>query len=530
VRKLQLLLWPAGAALGIAAEWVYFGWGEPGDWLPDLAVGWTLIACGLFAWSWRPKSLSGSLMAATGFAWFAANFTSQALYLHRGPLVHLVLSFPDGRLRGPLDRAAVGIAYLLAVIPAVWRSEEATLALAALLVAVAGQGYIRALGRERRMRLAALQATGFVAAVLAATAAARLAFPTQEATDGTLLAYEAALCMLAIGMLAALAREPWARAGVTDLVVELGEVRSGTLRDGLARALGDPTLEVGYWLPAAGVYVDASGRRLDVSSPAPGRRVTPIELDGQRIAALVHDAAVLDDRGLLDAVAAATRLAAANARLQAEVRAQVAELTASRLRLVQAGDEERRRLEQRLHDSAERRLTDLAGELGQGHRPASTAEALERVRRAEEHLALTLDELRQLAAGLHPRVLGELGLAGALAALAEQSPVPVDVTAPDERLPEEIEAAAYFVCSEALANVAKYASASRVAVSVMARNGRVLVEVVDDGRGGAAIGGGTGLRGLADRVEALGGALRLDSPSGGGTRIAVELPLADEAR
>jgi signal transduction histidine kinase len=194
---------------------------------------------------------------------------------------------------------------------------------------------------------------------------------------------------------------------------------------------------------------------------------------------------------------------------------------------VQAGDEERRRLEQRLHESAERRLESLARELGRtSGPPGSGADGADRIRRAEEQLALTLEELRELAAGLHPRVLGERGLAGALAALGERSPVPVDVAAPGEHLPAEIEAAAYFVCSEALANVAKYAAASHAAISVRTENGRVLVEVADDGRGGAAMGGGSGLRGLADRVEALGGTLRLDSPPGGGTRIAAELPLA----
>jgi signal transduction histidine kinase len=531
VRSLRLLLWPAGAALGIAAELVYFGWSRPGDWLPDLAVGWTLIACGLLAWSRRPASHSGALMAATGFAWFVANFTDHALYLHRGPLIQLVLSYPTGRLGGRVERAAVAVAYVAAVIPSVWSSEAATFGLAALGVAVAGRGYLRAVGRERRVRLAALQATGFLAAVLTGTAALRLALPTQKATDATLLVYEAALCALAIGLLVALVREPWTRPRVTDLVVELGETRSGTLRDGLARALGDPTLEVGYWLPADGIYVDAAGRRLDFSSPGPGRRVTPIELDGQRVAALVHDSAVLDDHALLDAVAAAARLAAANASLQAEVRAQVRELRASRRRLVRAGDEEGRRLEQRLHESAERRLTQLAGELEQSRaRRNGASEATDRIRRAEEHLALTLAELRELAAGLHPRVLAERGLGSALMALAGQSPVPVEVTAPDGRLPEEIEAAAYFVCSEALANVAKYASASRAAVSVRADERRVMVEVVDDGRGGAAVGRGTGLRGLSDRVEALGGSLQLDSPIGAGTRIAVELPRGAEAR
>src|SRR5215212_9603439 len=118
MRAFRLWLWPAGAVVGIAAEQVYFGWDDTGDWLPDLAVGWTLIACGLVGWSRRPESRSGVLMAATGFAWFAANFASeQALYLHRGPLIHLVLSYPYGRLGGRVDRAVVGIAYAAAVIP-----------------------------------------------------------------------------------------------------------------------------------------------------------------------------------------------------------------------------------------------------------------------------------------------------------------------------------------------------------------------------------------------------------------------------
>ena len=524
-RTVRLLLWPAAVAIGVAAEAAYFGLDQPGDWLPDVIVGWTLIACGLVAWSRHPESRTGMLLAATGFAWFAANFSDQALYLYRGPLVHLVLTFPDGRLRGRLDRAAVGVAYLIALFPAVWRSESATLVACALLVAVAGAGYLRAVGGGRWKRLAALQASGFLAAVLAGTAAARLAFQTQNGTDATLLAYEAALCVLAAGLLVALAREPWARPGVMDLVVELGEARSGTLRDALARALGDPGLEVGYWIPASRAYVDTSGRRLDVTAPGAGRRVTPVEFDGQRVAVVVHDAIVLDDHGLVEAVAAAARLAARNAGLQAEVRTRLAEVSASRRRLVQAGDDERRRLEQRLHDSAERRLAGLARDLEQDRDGTeSDSEAAERLRRAKEHLALTLDELRELAAGLHPRVLGERGLAGALAALAERSPVPVEVTTTGGRLPEELEAAAYFVCSEGLANVAKYASASRAAVSVSAADGHVIVSVTDDGNGGAEIGRGTGLRGLVDRVETLGGTLRLHSPPGLGTSIEVELP------
>jgi signal transduction histidine kinase len=524
VRALRLLLWPAGVAIGIGAESASFGWSQPDEWLPDLATGWTLIACGLIAWSRRSDSRSGPIMAATGFAWFAANFASDlALYLHRGPLIHLVLSYPRGRLGGRVDRFAVAIAYGAAVIPAVWRSEAATFVLAGLVVTAAGHGYVRAVGREQQTRLAALQATAFVAAVLAGTAAARLAFPTQGVTEATLLVYEAGLCALAIGLLAGLVREPWERTQVTDLVVDLGEARSGTLRDALARALGDPTLEVGYWLGDG--YVDADGRPLALPGSGSQRRVTPVERDGEAIAVLVHDPAVLDDPGLSDALATAARLSASNARLQADVREQLVELRASRRRLVHAGDEERRRLERRLRETVQRRLTQLAQALEAAHSDSARAEL---VRGAEEQLAHALDELRDLAAGLDPGGMGQGTLADALESLVARSPVPVELSVPNMELPEEAATAAYFVCSEALANVLKYASASRVAVSVSAQADRVAVEVADDGVGGAAIGAGTGLRGLADRVEALGGTLRLASPPGQGTRLAVELPLTDQ--
>jgi signal transduction histidine kinase len=525
-------MWPAGAALGIAAEWVYFGWSEPSDWLPDLAVGWTLIACGLLAWSRRPESRSGALMAATGFAWFVANFTTtglaavdwlseQALYLHRGPLLHLVLSFPRGRFAGPVERTAVAIGYVAAVIPAVWGSETATFVLAASIVVVAAYEYARAIGRERRMRLAALQATAFLAAVLAGTAALRVAFPTQQVEEGTLLAYEAALCVLAVALLAALVREPWARTGITDLVVDLGEARSGTLRDALARALGDPTLEVGYKLGDG--YVDAEGRPLRLPASGSQRRVTAVERHGEEIAVLVHDPAVLDDPRLSGALATAAGMAASNARLQAEVRAQLAELSASRRRLVHAGDDERRRLERRLRGTVELRLTELARTLQSVHADGAGGA---RIKDAQEQLARTLDELRDLAAGLHPGGLDEAGLADALASLVARSPVPVQLSVPDAPLPEEIATAAYFVCSEALANVVKYAGSSRVVISITQNTDRLCVEVADDGVGGAVIGGGTGLRGLADRVEAVGGQLDVDSPPGGGTRVTAELPRA----
>jgi signal transduction histidine kinase len=541
MRWFRLLLWPAGAALGIAAEWVFFGWSDPRHWVPDLITGWSLIACGLVAWSRRPESRSGALMAATGFSWFFGNFATtgiapvdwlgaHALFVYRGPLIHLLVTYPSGRFTSRLDRAAVGVGYAAAVVTPVWRSEIATIVLAVLLVAICARSYLWAVGPARRARLLALRAAAGVGVVLAGGAAARLALPAGDANELSLLALAATLCALAGGLLAGLLSPSWERSAVTDLVVELGESRSGTLRDGLARALGDPTLEVGYWLPNEGAFVDSEGRPFALPNPGSERSVTVIERGGQPLAALVHDPAVLDDPGLREAVASAAQLAAANARLQAEVRVQVAALRESRRRILEAGDEERRRLGRRLREGAEQRLERLADRLRGTRLSARTEAARERIDRIEAQLARTLEELRQLAHGLHPRVLAEAGLAGALASLAEQAPVKVEVVAPAAKLPAEVEAVAYFLCSEALANIAKHASASRVSVSVTTGDGRVRVEIEDDGLGGADPARGTGLRGLADRVEALGGTLHLESPAGGGTRLAAEIPLGGEAR
>jgi signal transduction histidine kinase len=250
-----------------------------------------------------------------------------------------------------------------------------------------------------------------------------------------------------------------------------------------------------------------------------------IERERKPVAALVHDPAVLDDPGLREALSSAAQLAAANARLQAEVRAQVAALRESRRRILEAGDEERRRLERRLREGAEERLERLAEQVSRARLSAGSEAARERIDRTQAQLARTLEELHQLAHGIHPRVLAEAGLVGALASLAEQAPVRVEVMAPASKLPAEVEAVAYFLSSEALANIAKHASASQVSVSVTSSDGRVRVEIEDDGLGGADPARGTGLRGLADRVEALGGTLDVESPTGGGTRLAAEIPL-----
>jgi signal transduction histidine kinase len=540
VRRLGLI-GLAGVAVGLTAEWVGFGWGDPRHWIPDLAGGWTFIACGLVAWARRSESRTGPLLAATGFTWFVGNFAdvgvaavawvaAHMVYLHRGPLVQLVLAYPSGRPGSRLVRGAVAVGYAAAVITPIWRSEGATILLAGLLVAVCAREFVRAVGRARRARLIALQAAAGLSLVLAGTAAARLLLPPGDVSGLSLLVYEVALCVLAGGLLAGLLVAPWRQTAVTDLVVELGEARSGTLRGQLSQALGDPSLEIGYWLADRAVFVDAEGRVLALPDAGSGRSVTTVEREGQPVAALVHDPAVLEDPGLLEAVTSAAQLAAANARLRAEVQARVVELAASRRRILEAGDEERRRLERRLREGAEARLGELAVTLRRGRGSASGEHTRDQIAHAEEQLARTLEELRRLAHGLHPRVLSEHGLEGALAVLATDLPLPVEIKVTGDQLPERVAVAAYFVCAEALTNVAKHAAAAHAAVAVTASEGRVRVEIEDDGIGGADPAHGSGLRGLADRVETFAGTLQVESVPGHGTRLAAEIPLGGEAR
>ena len=522
MRRPTLLLWPAAIGLGVWSESLAFSWGDPGSWVPDIAVGLAFIGSGIVAWDRWGGQGAETLLAATGITWFLGNVSADLLYLHRGPLTHLVLAYPGWRPRTRLDLAAIATGYGAALFASLWHSEATTIAFAVLLVAVAARGHAVARGLTRRQRLTALEAAAVLAVALVGGALARVAFGTGEAAEPALLAYEAALVLVAIGLGARLG-VPVA-ASVADLVVELGERRSGPLRDRLAHALGEPGLELGYWSRGAGAYLAEDGGRLALPAPGSNRAATRVDRDGHPFAVLVHDAVVLRDPSLVDAVAAATRLSASNAALQGELGAQAEQLIASRRRLLVAGDTERRRLEGRLRSGPERRLA-AASEALAGARAVPASEAAEHLGRARVQLARTLDDMRELAGGLHPRELVEAGLPGALAALAERAAVPVELDARVGRVDLELEAAAYFVCAEALANVVKHASASRARFAVTIHDTRLSVVIADDGVGGADAARGTGLRGLADRVEALGGTLRVESPPGGGTRLAAELPL-----
>jgi signal transduction histidine kinase len=313
------------------------------------------------------------------------------------------------------------------------------------------------------------------------------------------------------------------RSSVADLVVELGQIEPGRVRETLARTLGDPTLELGLWLPERRVWVDEAGHQLEL--PDDDRRA--VTYFGDYLAVMVHDRDLLDQPRLLEAVGSAGRLALENERLQAELRAQLRELQASRARIVRTADEERRRLERDLHDGAQQRLLGLGMGLNllTDHLLDGGQELLGEV---QGELDDALRELRELARGIHPAVLTDQGLDAAVRTLAQRAPLPVAVTSDGTRPPAHVETAAYFVVSEALANVAKYAHATQASVELARDNGDLRVAISDDGVGGANLGVGSGLTGLADRVGALGGGLSLDSPVGEGTRLTALIPFGGD--
>jgi signal transduction histidine kinase len=243
-----------------------------------------------------------------------------------------------------------------------------------------------------------------------------------------------------------------------------------------------------------------------------------VDADGQRVAAILHDAALDTTPELVEAAASAALLALDNERLKVDLRA-------SRLRIIEAADEARRRIERDLHDGAQQQLVALAIDLRMFKTRVRDPAAAPLVDELSERLAAALADLRELARGIHPAILTDRGLAPAINALAERATVPIEcAVAIDETLPRPVEAAAYFLVAEALTNVSRYAHAESARVQVRREGGDVVVRVDDDGVGGAAPGAGSGLRGLQDRLAAVGGTLAIDSPPGGGTRLTGRIP------
>ncbi len=450
------------------------------------------------------------------------------LFVHRGPLCHAIVGYPSGRPSGRLGMTVVVLCYVYAAAVPLARNNVVTVVVAFLVPAATVGGYVLASGPDRRARVTAVAAAAALAVPLAGRSALWLVGAGPGAEQAVLWGYEVVLVLIAVGFLADFLLGRWAQAAVIRLVVDLGGDReAGTLRARLARALGDRSLVIAYWLPETGGYVDERGTSVVFPAAGSGRSVTVIEQRGERIAALVHDATVLDDPALSDAVASAARLALSNVRLRAEVRRQVTELDASRRRLLEARDAQRRRLQQELRAGAGQRLTEVKEFLDLGLQDAAPDRAVAgRLEDARRELDAAQDELQELAAGIHPAALTERGFGPTLSCLAKRAPVPVRLAVSPQRLPAVIETAVFFICSEALTNVGKYAHASRADVAVRADGELVTVLVADDGVGGADPSAGSGLKGIADRVEALGGRFLVDSPAGGGTRLLAEIPAA----
>jgi len=486
----------------------------------DAATGLVLLAAGLMSIRRAP----GCLLLAAGLAWFAGDAASWAVYLHRGPLVQLVAVYPFLRPRGTWAWVLTAAGYLCAVLAVLTASSPAAFALAAALVLSAGYRFAVATGPQRRARASALGAASALACALSVGPALQLAGLGDR---GFAVSYDLLIMVIAAGLAVDLRWGRWSRATVSGLVVELAQ--PGPLRARLARALGDPGLTVGLWVAARGGYVDESGREVTVppASSQLGQTVTFLDVDGQPAGVLIHDPPAPADQVLVAEVASAARLAMANAGLREGVRARSGEVAASRRRLVETGDAVRRALAEDLGQGPGRHLVRAAEFLGgaDGEVPGALLAGVERAQAV----------LRDLVTGIHPAALTAGGLSDALPGLAELCPVPVSLGAPPRRFPAGVEAAVYFVCSEALANIARHAGATTAALRVWERDGRLYLEISDDGVGGAVIGDGiqagerargSGLHGLADRMAALGGSLAVDSPPGAGTRVTAELPLA----
>jgi signal transduction histidine kinase len=539
----------------------------------SIVVAWTFLAAGIVAWARRPASRMGPLMTVVAFWLLArklqyshesAQFTFGYLFGELGftaAFAHAVLAYPTGRLRTRFERIFIGAGYVLVVAfslaqllfwdpvtRCVWSTAYCAEPRADNLLLVHGDnGVFNALRDSYRFGVYGVLALVFMALIAgrvrrASPAGRRLLAPMMlgglvegtygiwqavhvfagNASDDLLYWWQIGGQMsVALALLAGVLTVELARGRVADLVVELSHIPPGEVRDALARALHDETLQVAYWLPMRRTYVDESGHAVDL--PEDGRGVTRLA----DVAAIVHDPEL--DPDVVEAAGAAARLALHNARLQADVRAQLDKVQESRRRIVTAGDEQRRRIERDLHDGAQQRLVALALELRIAQRQfAGRDPEVERVLGAAvDELQVAVEELRELARGVHPAVLTEDGLGGALQSLAARTPLPVTIaSAPEERLPREIEAAAYFVVCEAVANAVKHAQATHIRVAAERDNGRLVIEVEDDGVGGASENGGSGLRGLVDRVEAHGGTLRVESETGRGTRVIGELPCA----
>lgn len=548
--------------------------------LLHVAVGWSFLIGGIGAWRMRPEKRTGSLLLACAAAWWLALLIgtrvpliwtlSSALQALVVPLLYyLVLAFPEERLKSRWAMVIVGfwgliivqsVGFAAAYDPAAFGCADCQQGLNLLLIESRPELII---ARDEVLRWTVFVELLFVGTLVSRLAKAspprrrvllplyvpaatwslsffafqmtqlialvRIYEPPTIAYQVSLLGFAGSLLAVPLLFLVGLARLRGRRARVSDLVLELEDLPTPErLQDALRRTLGDPSLTVGIWVSDIRAYLGADG--LPLSEPIDGsqRVATFLGRHGEPLAMIVHDEALLQDPGLVSAVSAATKLAVENERLHQELLDQLVEVHTSRARIVEAADAERKRIERNLHDGAQQRLVALSVALRMADawleepNSSGTKPSLEHL---GQELDQALEELRELARGMYPAILTDQGLRGALRALADRSrlPVALDVNL-DTRLPEKVEATAYFIASEALANAAKHSQAGVVHVNARQSGSELVLEIIDDGVGGAEATPGSGLAGLVDRVNALDGDIRITSPAGQGTTVVVRIP------
>jgi signal transduction histidine kinase len=575
-RLLAFALLVPGTALAFAAYWAQTdALHSPNHAAAQVAVAGAFVVSGILAWARRPQNRMGGLMVIAGFALLARQlrYSDSALeftvFFILGDFAyamvgHATLAYPTGRVADRWERALVVAGYttvlvfpLLAalfydgsrpligfdarprdslvnitgdahVVELLQKAEIVLFfgILASLFIVLVVRRYWRASPRMRRILAPLLLAA--VAFGLRAIFECVFTFVNRPFAYNNLFWWQVtAFFLLPLALLVGLLRAHLARVRVGDLVLELEHTQPSELRDALARSLGDSNLEVAFWLPERQTYADAAGVPVELPD-GEDRAVAKLEHDGQPLAALVYDPSLLEEPELVGSVGAAARLALENAQLQAEARAQLAQVKESRKRIVTAGDEERKRIERDLHDGAQQRLSALVAQLRTAQLRLGASEADPAIDALLESAVVELqaanEELRELVRGVYPAILTDEGLAAAVESLAVRTPLPVELDVVEGRFPAQVEATAYFVTCESLNNVLKHAHASGAVIRISEIRRLLHIEVVDDGVGGARPAASSGLSGLEDRVEALGGSLRVESAEGLGTRVVAEIP------
>jgi signal transduction histidine kinase len=535
-----------------------------------LVLGWTtvpFIGAGMIAWRRRPDSRFGPLLIVAGLVtpvstlqWSdraALNTIGQLCDLLLPALwLHVFLAYPTGRVVGRGRRLIVVLGYAAAVVlqlvvltlggfdqrhlfAVVVRPDVAESVQNVQLLALAGLSLVGVAALWRRQhatgpaprRPVALLVDAFGAALVMVAVllvAGTFQLPGFEVIR---LVTFGVVGLAPVAFLLGLLDARLARSGVGDMIVRLNAEPAPDLRELIARALRDDSLTLAYWLPQYETWADADGEPVTLPGPDDPRGVTVVEQRGQPLAALLYHPSLRDEPELVTSVSAAAAIALENGRLQAELRARLQDLHGSRSRLLAATQAERRRLERDLHDGAQQRLIALSLELSMLQAALNgDPDARRRLEHAQREVTVSVQELRDIARGIHPAVVSGHGLTVALESVAARTATPLELRVDGvPRLPENVEVAAYYVVCECLANTGKHAGAGSAVVDVRVVGGTLLVEVCDDGIGGADARRGSGLRGLADRVEALDGRLRVESPPRGGTRVRAEIPVGPAA-